>query len=230
MTQVLSRLAGLNGMRLVVDHRGDLELAGASASADILHVTNSHARLLVAPAASGVHVVRNPFSVVVSAYFSHLRTHPVGAPGEEWHELVQQRERLSALSKSEGLHATIRFLLDPAFYPATPGPLLAMRDWPYGDPRFVTLRMEDFVKAPVTRLMEALQRSGVGAADWVRAPDEEFAFERISGGRRIGEADVTSHFRSGDPQDWKSHLDAGHLSKIRDHCRQVLEWHYPELA
>ncbi|MDH3267127.1 MAG: hypothetical protein OEM25_09190, partial [Gammaproteobacteria bacterium] len=45
------------------------------------------------------HVIRDPRDIVVSAYFSHMRSHST----EEWPELVQYRNKLNSVSKDEGL-------------------------------------------------------------------------------------------------------------------------------
>lgn len=229
MTHVLQRLAIDNNLTFVMDHRGDIDIAQMQASADILHIKNAHAGLLNAPDVGGVHIVRNPFAVVVSGYFSHRATHAIKLNTGVWDKLAAQRERLLTLDKTQGLWATIEFLLDPEFFPGTPGPLHALNGWPHEDPRFVPLRMEDFVRQPGTNLMQALTQAGADVERLSAPKDEDFTFEKISGGRQIGAVDETSHYRSGDPNDWRVHLEPEHISEIQNRCRTVFERHYPEL-
>lgn len=230
MTRVLSRLTEDNGLTFASDYRGDIDVAQMRASADVVHIKNAHAGMLNDPDADGVHIVRNPFAVVVLGYYSHLATHALKLNTGIWEKLAAQRMRLQGLDKTKGLWATIEFLLDPEFFPGTPGPLHALNGWPHDDPRFAALRMEDFVTTPGTRLMEAFARAKVDVAGLSVPPDEDFTFAKISGGRQIGEVDESSHYRSGNPDDWQAHLEPGHLAEIRKQCRPVMERYYPELA
>jgi hypothetical protein len=47
----------------------------------------------------GFHVIRDPRDICVSAYYSHLYSHPV----ENWPELNELRSRLLQVTKEEGL-------------------------------------------------------------------------------------------------------------------------------
>lgn len=171
----------------------------------------------------GVHVIRNPLMIVLSAYHSHLRTHPL----HNWPELAEQRTRLIALDFESGLEETIRFLESANFHRRSAeahaaGPLFALRTWDYEDPRFTTLRMEDLVREPAGALRSAVRRS-------LRfPPDEDFRFERFSDGRRIGEADASHHYRCGNESEWRSL--PGHIVRtIRMTHGYVLERFYPEV-
>lgn len=230
MTKVLSRLAELNGLRYAMEHRGDCDFASMRSAADILHVKNAHSGLIMGPDASGIHVLRNPFAIVVSGYYSHLNTHALKLQNGVWDKLVRQRERLGALNKRQGLSATIEYLLDPEFYPGTPGPLYALNTWPHDDARFVPLCMEEFVRAPIAKLMGAFHALGGDPSVFNLPSEDEFAFERLTGGRKIGQVDLHSHYRSDNPEDWRDHLEPEHLAEIRKHCRPLLERFYPELA
>ncbi|MEX1061039.1 MAG: hypothetical protein WED13_08455, partial [Methyloceanibacter sp.] len=55
-----------------------------------------------------VHVIRDPRDVVVSAYFSHLHSHPTSG----WPELIDFRGKLTSLSTKEGLLAEFEFITD----------------------------------------------------------------------------------------------------------------------
>jgi hypothetical protein len=70
-----------------------------------------------------LHVIRNPLDIVVSAYYSHLATHPVN----EWPELARQRDVLRSLDKTSGMLATWVFLEQSDFDAGVVGPLFALR-------------------------------------------------------------------------------------------------------
>lgn len=125
----MKALTAANGQSYGMDHRGNVDLAAASVAADVFHFKNAHVGMTVHPAARGVHMVRNPLAVVVSAYFSHLKTHKIQPISQAWVKLARQRDLLQGLPKSDGLTATIAFLCDCEFYPATPGPLHALANW-----------------------------------------------------------------------------------------------------
>jgi hypothetical protein len=55
----------------------------------------------------GFHVVRDPRDIVVSAYYSHLYSHPVGGG---WPELIEHRKNLQNSSKDKGLFLEMDFL------------------------------------------------------------------------------------------------------------------------
>lgn len=43
---------------------------------------------------------------------------------------------------------------------------------------------------------------------------DRFSFERMSRGRKPGQEDVTSHYRRGEPGDWRNHLNEQHLKAL----------------
>lgn len=52
-----------------------------------------------------VHVYRNPRTTLISSYFSHVKTHPIG----DWIELEAHRVKLKSLSLEDGLIEEIEF-------------------------------------------------------------------------------------------------------------------------
>ena len=97
-----------------------------------------------------MHIIRNPLSVVVSAYYSHLRTHPI----DGWDLLARQRSVLSEVDKDVGMALTLSFLESSHFQPETNGPLCDMISWKYVDSRIITLRMEDITANAATFFRE----------------------------------------------------------------------------
>lgn len=220
LSRLLEGVAAHNNVKYAMTHRGDLAVPTICARGDIVHFTNAHGRMQANPAARGLHIVRNPFSIVVSAYFSHLKTHPTAS----WAALERQREQLQNLQKSDGLWATIAFLSLPDFYPATPGPLAGLRSWSLDDARFSTLRMEDLVADPQAVIGPHLAAAGFTLPDLSR-----YRFETFADGRTVGKTDEKHHFRSGDPDDYKQHLNDAQKSYIKSLLPALFEQYYPEV-
>lgn len=159
----------------------------------------------------GVHVVRDPRDVVVSAYFSHLHSHPLfGA-------LAERREKLQSVSEAEG----IMLMLEDRKYQ-----FRAMRDWDYNDPRVLEVRMEDITTDMGTHLPRIFEFLGLGPAEGVspklvdqivRSRD----FASIAG-RPPGEEDVTSHYRKGVAGDWVNHFRPEHVAYFKEHYGDLL--------
>ena len=174
-----------------------------------------------------VHVVRNPLAIVVSAYFSHLLSHPT----DRWPHLAAQRERLRGLSKADGLQATFEFVSSPtAFDHRAVGPLWGLAHFDYDDPRILTIRMEDLVAYPAVVLPRACEFLGEPCPADLLARLDEHTFERKTGGRQAGDVDPAAHYRSGNPSDWVRHLSFDAARAISQEHADFMERFYPETA
>lgn len=214
----LQTLAALNRLTFGITHSSRL-----APTADIALISNAEYDFLATKGIKGVHVVRNPLSVIASAYFSHRNSHSL----DGWPQLAVQRRLLREHDQSTGMFLTTAFLERSDFHRDAVGPLHGLRSWDYDDPAFVTVRMEDLVRTPARLLREALTR--IGAATPIAFPnDSDFVFSRFSGGRQIGEADPASHYRQGGPDDWRAQLPEAVLEYVRNHLRPMLERFYPE--
>jgi hypothetical protein len=180
----------------------------------------------------GFHVIRDPRDLLVSAYFSHLHSHPIG----DWKELGPHRERLKSLSKEDGLLAELDFRAQE---------LSDLQAWDYGRDNILELRMRDLTSSPyrgfvqifrfldliddepfsaraqaeflaryVTNRVRVRTKIPLGSPVRVeRLPAEKLLgivfdnrFEKLSGGRKKGEGDAKSHFRKGVAGDWRNHF------------------------
>ena len=169
----------------------------------------------------GVHIIRNPLNVVQSAYYSHLRLHhTVGLP-----ILAAQRKVLEQCSAEEGKALTVAFCERNDFYPATPGPLCALRQWNFDNENFTTVRMEDFGDRIDLALAGAV---GARAERYTWPEPEAFTFRAMSGGREPGMVDENSPYRSGHPDAWRAELPKAIITYIRTHHRPMLERFYPD--
>lgn len=190
----------------------------------------------------GVHAVRDPRDIIVSAYFSHLKTHAT----ETWPELIEYRQKLQQCDQETGLFHEIAF---------RKAQFEEMRSWKdFHGKQILEVRMEDvtartyqsilqivdflgllsherysyskrveflLVKLlrkideyelglPLPRLIQALPAERVLGIVWKNE------FEKMSGGRKVGEENQNSHYRKGISGDWKNYLNPGHLALINE--------------
>lgn len=188
----------------------------------------------------GFHVIRDPRDLLVSAYFSHLRSHPT----EDWPELEPHRDRLQRAAKSDGLMLEFEFS----------SPVIdQIAGWDYEQPNVLELRQEDVTKAPYDHFLRIFDFLGLlDDADYTKGdrirydlrtawnaiaarapavptyplrqlPGErllgivyEFRFAKISGGRKRGTEDEESHYRKGTPGDWRNHFDPPLLEAFQE--------------
>jgi Sulfotransferase domain len=197
---------------------------------------------------TGFHVVRDPRDVVVSAYFSHLYSHPTHA----WPELISHRAKLQSVPKEEGLFLEMDFRAEQ---------FREMESWPDTLPdNLIRLRMEDLTADPYNQLLrimtflKLLDEGEYGAPARMRfllskigaklraatglrlgvlfapaLPAErllgiawENHFARHAGGRTDGEEDVKSHYRKGTPGDWLNHFNRKHIEYFKERYSGVL--------
>lgn len=196
----------------------------------------------------GVHVVRDPRDILVSAYFSHLHSHDTSA----WPELRDHRRTLREVSKEEGLHLEMEF---------TGYAFESMRKWDYDRENILELKFEKLASRPyefwleATRHLDLVDERDFGLRKnlvyalrgitnqahrkygwWpVSLPRERIPaqrllaivfdnrFSRKSGGREQGESDPESHYRKGKPGDWRNHLTPELLEEFTDRFPGLLE-------
>lgn len=148
----------------------------------------------------GVHVVRDPRDLLVSAFYSHRSSHPA----DGWPALQALRPVLQASSVEVGLLLELEFCS---------GVLEDLRSWSAaaGAAGVRTFRFEDLVLDPLAGLVAMTRHLGIeidepSAAQIV----ERYSFESLSGGRRRGSEDAEHHYRKGTPGDWRQHFAEAH--------------------
>ena len=218
--EYLERICRMNDLRMFHSYEG---MAQPRPECDISFLMNAEYPLIErALSVPAVHIIRNPLDIVQSAYYSHRSQHRV----QGWPQLVLQRDLLANVTKEEGFYLTTAFLEREDMSPRTPGPLHALRFWSFDDTRIVTVRMEDLV-ADVNQVLGRHVVSGLGRNTQL-PPSEDYTFERMSGGRRVGEVDEKSHYRSGRAGAWRDELPGALIAYVRTNFRTVLERYYPE--
>jgi len=169
-----------------------------------------------------MHVIRNPMSVVVSAYYSHLRTHPI----DGWDLLARQRNVLSEVDKDVGMALTLSFLESSHFQPETNGPLYDISAWKYDDSRIITLRMED-ITANAANFFREMSRTEALRNASMPDPDR-YSFAAMTG-RQQGVTDLSSHYRCGSSTEWRDALPRGVILYVIHHYRDFMLRFYPEV-
>ncbi|MBU1119522.1 sulfotransferase domain-containing protein [Patescibacteria group bacterium] len=194
------------------------------------------------PSFKGFVTVRDPRDICVSAYFSHVNSHPVM---DCWQQHKKLKEQLGKVSFEEGL------LLEMAF-PFTKNLFSIMRDWPYELPYIRTVKMEDLIHDPYQEIIELFQFLNI--ADTNTSTHKEFIralkkilniskkrskyntlsienlleivyqnrFSKLSGGRKRGEEDQFHHYRKGISGDWKNYFNEVHKKKFKAEFNDVL--------
>jgi hypothetical protein len=85
--------------------------------------------------------------------------------------------------------------------------------------------MEDAVLDLETFLTHIFAFAGM---ETIEMPDiDQFKFQRFTG-RRVGDIDPSSHYRSGDPEGWRRELSRSAIDYIRAEFRPFLEIYYPD--
>jgi hypothetical protein len=137
-------------------------------------------------------VYRDPRDMVVSSYFSTLRTHgPMG-------DIPQLREELAGKSEKDGLIHLIGHLNKK-------GTFRALRSWATAaeDDRIALFRYEDLTgEQQAAELDRLLRHCGIIVPpDDLATLRERYSFARMRGGQAV------SHYRKGAAGDWQNHFD-----------------------
>lgn len=157
-----------------------------------------------------IHIVRDPRDLLVSAYFSHLKTHLI----RNWYKLEEHRRNLETLGLEDGLLSDLAFCHN--FF-------ADLNSWSLAEPNVLHLKGEDILTQQKKMLSVIFSHLGC------KIPDEKLmiamelcSFENLSGGRKVGEVDNNSHFRSGRFGVWKNYFTPKLKSEFRRHYRDLL--------
>lgn len=252
---LVERLCSLRGDRWAVfdnPRQFDGDLAGTiqRRRLDFIAYTNANRRHLAGlPPFRGFHVVRDPRDILVSAYFSHLSSHPT----EGWPELEGHRQQLRQQSREDGLIAEMGFSASVFEDIAT---------WDYGRAEVLELRFEDLVARPYETMLEAFafvdmvadrpatagdyaklalhratgflegrMKGRLRAIGRLERPPVEVLlaeihqrrFSRLAGGRAPGVENRDSHYRKGEPGDWRNHFTPAVEQAFRERFGDLAE-------
>ncbi len=171
----------------------------------------------------GFHVIRDPRDILVSAYFSHLNSHPT----DGWSALEDHRRQLQTCSKEDGMTLELDFILDV---------FSALETWDFHRPQMLELKMENLVHNAYEGLVDVFIHLGLAdpeehsldrqlqlGADRragssspgggqrlqrfeVLAIVHDHRFAKKADGRAVGQEDQRSHYRRGQAGDWRNHF------------------------
>lgn len=110
----------------------------------------------------GFHIVRDPRDICVSAYYSHLYSHPT----DVYPKIMEYRKKLKKLSKDDGLLLEMEILREE---------FGQMYSWNYSNPNVLEIKMEDISKSPYEMFLEIF--------DFLGLCHEEFA--SFQNGKRL---------------------------------------------
>jgi hypothetical protein len=199
----------------------------------------------------GFHIIRDPRDIVVSAYFSHLHSHPV----DDWPSLIAYRTRLQKLSKDDGLLWEMEFCRKQ---------FEQLYEWDYAQKNVLELKMEDVIADPYEQMVRALlfieaaaeytppkkkllaaiaSRIREGNLGYLyripslivpnyvlpKIPLEfllryiyEYRFSEMTRGRMRGIEDASSHYRKGVSGDWANHFKPQHKEYFKKNYNDLV--------
>jgi hypothetical protein len=227
--KVMLYLAQRNGSTFQASHLSGVWRQGDEI--DCFFNANSAYALFPKTAERGVHIIRNPLDMLVSAYYSHLLTHTT----DGWPDLARHREALGKLDRAAGYQLELAYMSSHGFLtmdglPEVVAPFAALTAWNYDDHRFLTVRMEDLTSEPQIWLPRIFEHFG-------RAPppglDEAIVFSdfrHLAGGRAKGTIDQTSHYRSGKAGEWLAELPVSTANAVKAMFAPLMTRYYPEIT
>ena len=154
-------------------------------------------------------VIRDLRDTLVSGYFSIRYSHPT-----DMRHVAELRAALETRSVEDGLIFLFDGFLDLSA--AVQGTWMES-----GDPM---LRYEDLLVEDIGLLeLVLLEHCGLPVTrEELRASVEGHRFEKLSGGRRLGQEDRSSHFRRGTPGDWRNHFTPKVTGAFKERFGDVL--------
>jgi hypothetical protein len=198
----------------------------------------------------GLHIIRDPRDIAISAYFSHLHSHSTYG----WPELAEFRQSLEKLPKDEGILRNFSFTAKLPTDGWNTNLFDTLSEWNYHAENIMEVRFEDLVRGPYQCLLEMFDFLGLieysepRVADFLRycfssaepwwifkrkRPSSipawvllmivyENRFLKLAGGRKTGQEDEKSHYRKGTPGDWKNHFNDQHKQYFKEHYGELL--------
>jgi tetratricopeptide (TPR) repeat protein len=160
---------------------------------------------------AGFHVIRDPRDIIVSAYFSHKKTHASG----EW--LIEHRKKLKSVDLDQGLRLEMDFRSDE---------LKALRNWNYKNPKVYETRFEIITVNALNEFRKIFKFLGIFpeflSNHLLENIIQAHSFDRLSKGRKPGEEDSGSHYRKGIHGDWVNYISGKNKDYFKGKYGQLL--------
>ena len=183
-----------------------------------------------------MHLIRDPRDVVVSGYFSHLKTHPKNE------SINKLRDRLKKVDMNEGLFLEMDYEKNN---------FNSMIEWDYNQNNIYEAKLEeikdstssileifkflDLISNNKTRFIKSLiNKIGNKITNTTFFPNsalspleigkivENNSFRKLSSGRNPGQVDETSHYRKGVSGDWRNYFTNEHKKYFKDQYGDLL--------
>ncbi len=184
----------------------------------------------------GVHLIRDPRDVVISGYFSHLKTHPKNG------SIYKFREKLQKVNLNKGLFLEMDREEDNFGH---------MYNWNYDEENIYEVKLEkikgnkdeilkifqflDLLGRNMYRTRGYINKIGNRLNDKltifpsITLPKEQIikiiennSFKKLAGGRKPGQIDENSHYRKGISGDWKNYFTEAHKKFFKDRYGDLL--------
>lgn len=219
----------LSAYGTLIREHGGLKALIEHEKPDFLIIPESNVELLkeIEQSFRGLHIIRDPRDIIVSGYFSHMKSHPLSPQGVT----LAHREKLQTLPKEDGIDLEITTLGRI--------PLRNLYEWDYSNPSIREIEFKQITDAPfqeftkILEFMELLEkkndllfnvqcfynrvvkklgldalrlRSEKYSAHQLCKSLEQLSFANLKKGRlkRLGQK--AAHYRKGKTGDWKDHL------------------------
>lgn len=215
---------------------------------DFVSYVNADPKDLVGlPEHRAFHVVRDPRDTIISAYHSHKSTHPT----DDFPELIPHRKALNELDEAEGLLLEIefsaRFMIQMAEWDYGQEHVLELKQEdltrdPYGG--FLRIfehlgvldgahyAKRNWLPYLTSSALNILHRRSklVPRKKRRTIPGERLLgivydnrFEKMSKGRKHGQTNAQSHYRSGRTGEWRARFGPEHIAAFKARYGDIVE-------
>jgi Sulfotransferase domain len=227
LIKIMLYLAQRNGFTFMATH---LSVEYGTESGAYCHFTaNACYQHIPSSVTRAIHIIRDPLDILVSAYYSHARSHPTNG----WDDLARHRAALLACGTEAGYQLEMAYLFSHNFQfidgsVEVVAPFAALETWNWDDPRFLTIRMEDLTSDPEQCFRRMFAFADKPVPDGLAEAIGQASFDKMSGGRQKGAVDDNSHYRRGLPGEWRNTLPPATVEAMRVRFKDLLQRFYPE--
>lgn len=187
-----------------------------------------------------IHLIRDPRDIVISGYYSHLKTHESSG----WDRLIEHRKVLKRSTFKEGLIHEIDWL-EPYFHD--------IENWDFSNKNVLELKFEEITKEiDLIKILKHLDFYDNSYLNLIKYPfkmiinklhnkkilyfnfknikltkrvakkiTQRNTFKAVSGGRNKGIENLNSHYRKGISGEWKEVFD--------DELKEIFKKKYPNI-
>jgi hypothetical protein len=190
----------------------DLKAVHRAQGFDLITYVNANFLYVRDLSVRGIHVVRDPRDLIVSAYYSHLHSHPT----DGWPELEEIRRHLQQVPLETGLLLELEFCS---------GVMSNILSWPAEAEGILLIRFEELIENNLDgfrRMVDFLGLLDRLGPEALTAIVDEWSFKQLSGGRDPGETNNRHHYRKGIAGEWKAHFSPAVCWAFKKRYNEIL--------